>query len=477
MSIGISTTELEQFRQSLYQNFNNRADTLMELVDALCSSPTAQSVVELTLAPWFRRSYSTLYKALNTFHWEPLRLAEVLAPYLPAPQRRPFWLFGVDVTPQPRLFAHTLVDRGMVYQPNALKGNRPVTIGHQYSTVALLPEAEANLSPSWLVPLMTQRVATCDDKELVGAGQIDGLLQDRHLPFHWSLCVEVGDTSYSKPEYLHANRRHPNLITVVRARGTRTFYRHRVDGAAGQAPGHPTWFGDAFSLKDPTTWYPPDETVTLTSVSRRGKRYRSELQAWHNLLMRGKREPKPLPMHRGALWAPFTLVRMVRYDEQGAQRAPQVGEHPLWLIVIGQRRHELRLVDIYRAYGQRYDLEHFFRFGKQKLLLVDFQTPETAREEQWWHLVQIAYAQLWMARHVAYLLPRPWERNLPAMRTRRMSPTLVQRDFGGIIRQLGTPAKPPKRRGNSPGRRQGTTLPPRPRQKVVVKSRLKATSP
>lgn len=82
-----------------------------------------------------------------------------------------------------------------------------------------------------------------------------------------------------------------------------------------------------------------------------------------------------------------------------------------------------------------------------------------------------------MARHVASLLPRPWERNLPAMRTRRMSPTLVQRDFGRIIRQLGTPAKPPKHRGISPGRRPGTKLPPRPRHKVVVKRLLKANSP
>jgi hypothetical protein len=29
------TNELEQFRQQFYQNFNNRADTLMELVAAV----------------------------------------------------------------------------------------------------------------------------------------------------------------------------------------------------------------------------------------------------------------------------------------------------------------------------------------------------------------------------------------------------------------------------------------------------------
>jgi hypothetical protein len=137
----------------------------------------------------------------------------------------------------------------------------------------------------------------------------------------------------------------------------------------------------------------------------------------------------------------------------------------------------LSLSDIYHAYVQRFDLEHFFRFGKQKLLLADFQTPATDREEKWWQLVHLAYAQLWMARHVAHGLPRPWERSLPTMRSRRISPTLVQRDFARIIRQLGTPAQPPKRRGYSPGRRKGTKLTPRPRLKVVVKGRNQALSP
>jgi len=222
-------------------------------------------------------------------------------------------------------------------------------------------------------------------------------------------------------------------------------------------------------LSDPTSASAPDETATLTQVNQRGKPYQVEMQAWHNLLMRGQQQPVALPMQHH----PFTLLRIVHADAQGEP----LHKHPLWLLVMGQRRNELNLTEIYHAYARRYDLEHFFRFGKQKLLLVDFQTPETHREEAWWQLVQIAYAQLWLARQLVSLLPRPWERNLPTMQTRRISPTGVQRDFARIIRQLGTPAKPPKHRGNSPGRRQGTKLPPRPRQKVVVKSRLKASSP
>lgn len=187
------------------------------------------------------------------------------------------------------------------------------------------------------------------------------------------------------------------------------------------------------------------------------------IQAWHNLLMPGKNKPKRLPMHKH----PFTLVRIVYLDEEGNP----LFKRPLWLIVMGDRRHELSLEHIYQAYAARFDLEHFFRFGKQKLLLADFQTPEVEREEHWWQLTHLAYAQLWMARHVAHALPRPWERSLPVMKQRRMSPTLVQRDFARIIRQLGTPAQPPKPRGNSPGRQMGTRLPRRPRQKWSLRAR------
>jgi len=459
------TIELEQFRQELYQNFNNRADTLTELVDAICSNPHARSVVEYSLTPCFRRSYSTIFKAINEMEWDDLATAHLLAPYLPRPQQRSFWLLGTDATPQPRQFAHTLADRGMVYYPNAIKGNKPVTIGHQYSTTALLPEAEAGISSSWVIPLMTCRVTTDEDKELVGSGQIDALLKDAKLPFAYSLCAEVGDSSYSKPAYLHANRHHPHLVTIARARGTRVFYRQFVADnpkKAKQSVGHPIWYGQRFALQEPETWHQPDEQATVMEKSRRGKTYQVEMKAWHNMLMPGKRQPKRLPMHRH----PFTLVQIVRYDAKGNLAC----KRPLWLIVMGERRHELSVLDCYEAYGQRYNLEHFFRFGKQKLLLASFQTPEDVREETWWQLVHLAYAQLWLARRVTSSLPRPWERNLPAMKKRLMSPTLVQRDFGRIIRQIGTPAKPPKPRFISPGRRKGTKLPPRPRRKVIVKN-------
>jgi hypothetical protein len=290
---------------------------------------------------------------------------------------------------------------------------------------------------------------------------MQALLDDESLPWHDELVVEVGDTSYSKPAYLHANRHHANLVTMARARSNRTFYRQFVY-AEGEYPAHhPQWYGKAFKLPDPTTWDEPDLETTLTETSRRGKEYTVLIQGWQNMLMRGKYKPVRIPMQR----YPFTLVKITRYDEDGNRAF----KRSLWLIVVGQRRDELTLHDIYAAYSARTDMEHFFRFGKQKLLLTASQTPETVREERWWHLVHLAYAMLWMARHLTQYLPRPWERHLPTAKRREISPTLVQRDFGRLVRQLGTPAQPPQPRGNSPGRPAGMTLPSRPRRKVVVK--------
>jgi hypothetical protein len=195
-------------------------------------------------------------------------------------------------------------------------------------------------------------------------------------------------------------------------------------------------------LKKPETWPQPDEEISLLKTSRKGKEQSVKIQAWHDVLMRGKCKQSQLPMHR----YPFTLVRIVVYND----RQELVFADPLWLIVMGQERHQLSLQDIYEAFQERSCMEHFFRFTKQKLLLDSFQTPETAHEENWWQIATLAYLQLWVAKQYASCLPRPWERHLPQVQERHLSPTMVQRSFGEIIRQFGTPAKFPKPRNKSP---------------------------
>lgn len=252
---------------------------------------------------------------------------------------------------------------------------------------------------------------------------------------------------------------HANLVTITRLRGTRILYRQASPGTAVRQAGHPTWYGEPFDLQDATTWGPPAETATTTHTSRRGRTYTVQIQAWHDLLMRGRRG---CPMHNQL----FTLLRVRWLDTAGQA----VFKRELWLVVVGARRHELTLIESQQAYRQRYDLEHFFRFGKQRLLLASFQTPDVERETTWLQLSQLAYAQLYLSRTLVNSSPRPWERYLPSRPTAVATPTMTQRAFATIIRPFGTPAAAPKRRGNAPGRPKGMCPGPRPRHPVVKKT-------
>ena len=56
--------------------------------------------------------------------------------------------------------------------------------------------------------------------------------------------------------------------------------------------GHPTWYGEPFCLKEPETWGTPDQVAETTFISHKKATYRVEIQAWHNMLMRGGKEPR-----------------------------------------------------------------------------------------------------------------------------------------------------------------------------------------
>ncbi len=216
----VTLEQLKQFRQQLYSSLAYRGDTTMDLLDALSSNTIAKSAVELSLNPLFRRGYGSIYDGIQQFSQcvgvettaeerraQEQQLMQLIGSYLPTPQQQKYWLFGVDVTPAPRRFARTLGDRGYVYHPNAIAGNKPVTIGHQYSALVLFPEklqasAPQVSAPPWVVPLSLRRVTTQETKLSIGVQQVNLLLNDQTLPFHQQLCVQVVDSEYSVVSYL-----------------------------------------------------------------------------------------------------------------------------------------------------------------------------------------------------------------------------------------------------------------------------------
>jgi hypothetical protein len=99
-----------------------------------------------------------------------------------------------------------------------------------------------------------------------------------------------------------------------------------------------------------------------------------------------------------------------------------------------------------------WQIEHTFRFLKQTL---GWSTPRMRHPEQadrWSWLIVAAFTQLRLARACVADSQLPWERHYAAG---RLTPWRIHRAVSSLLPTLGTPAKPPKPCGRSPGRPKG----------------------
>ncbi len=109
---------------------------------------------------------------------------------------------------------------------------------------------------------------------------------------------------------------------------------------------------------------------------------------------------------------------------------------------------------IWRSYVRRFDLEHTFRFLKQTLGWITPRVRHPEQADRWttWLVVVAAFTQLRLARTCVADRRLPWERRYD---TGRLIPVRIRRVVSALLAELGTPAKPPKPCGRSPGRPKG----------------------
>lgn len=234
-------------------------------------------------------------------------------------------------------------------------------------------------------------------------------------------------------------------VVIARCRSNRVFYQSPPVEELNKKRGCPKKYGERFDLGDAETWHSPDETNLVQQTTRKGRVLNVTIQAWHQMLMRGTKHQR---MYRH----PFTLIRISVTGDTN-----QTVWKPMWLIVVGEKREEISPTLAYSCYRQRFDIVrlwrsrrvHMLRFGKQRLLMTQFQTPDVEHEENWIQFVLLAYVQLWAAKDLATHLPKPWERYLKQNNDKIVTPSVVQRDFQRIISEIGTPARFPKTRSRS----------------------------
>ena len=126
----------------------------VNLLMALCSDQRARSVVGLSESSLFHYPYSSITDGLS-------RMARCPDPQLRAHQLgvleagasfgRDHVLLQSDATPCPKAHSPTLLERGYIYQPNALAGQQPVNVGYDLSYLNLSEPASR-----WNPPMSTR---------------------------------------------------------------------------------------------------------------------------------------------------------------------------------------------------------------------------------------------------------------------------------------------------------------------------------
>jgi hypothetical protein len=300
---------------------------------------------------------------------------------------------------------------------------------------------------SWVAPMDVERLRPAQDANEVAAEQVKafvGLPHEDEKEEERAAPLFVFDAGYDPVKLQQGLEGCPCQI-LVRLRAGRCFYADPSLASPPALTGRPRRHGPKMKCNDPSTWPHPSTQYTCEDTGYGSVRVR----AWAKLHPKvcshqGRGSRGPLPIVVGTL----VLVEVERLPRGERRREPK----KLWLWWDGPGEEGPDLDLLWRAYIRRFDLEHTFRFLKQ---ILGWTTPRVRYPEQadrWTWLVVSAFTQLRLARSGVADLRLPWERRYD---TGRLTPVRVHRVVSALLTQLGTPAKPPKPCGRSPGRPKG----------------------
>jgi hypothetical protein len=411
-------TRLVDFRQSVYDKCVLSArDALFELSDAMIVSRAINSFAELSLSSVFRRRWPSLYEALADGGIDDEASLGLLINQVrrERPASSQPLIFAVDHTPMPREQSYTLAERGFWHKATAVPGNRPITIGYDFSTIAWVPHTEQE-PDSWCLPLLHERIRPESSPLATASEQLARVLAS--LGEDAARVVIMGDSEYASAPFLKATAELA-CSRLCRLRPNRMLYQ---PPPAYSGRGRRRIHGAKFRLKDPTTWSQPVEEQHLQDA----KLGQMRLRRWEHLHF----EATPQ--------IAMTLLLVEQLTSDGTSK------QSMWLLWVGE--HQPPIEQIWRLYLRRYAIDHWYRFAKQRLhwCLPKLSTPE--RTDCWSALLPLGQWQLYLAREVVEQVRLPWQKPLE-----RLTPAGVADSFAGLLPRIGTPARPPKRRGKSPG--------------------------
>jgi hypothetical protein len=411
---------LNAFRHGVYDCFRRAGDALLNTMDALSSEPTARSLPELSLSPFFPRKWGSLYEAFEDGQIDAQGLREVFVRFAPFEGMGEHIFLGIDTSNLYRPQAKTAADRTLLPLSNLPPGTQAASPAWVISSVVLLPK----LASQATYVLDSRRVASHELATEVAASQLQAVVEG--FEQRGLRPVILGDRWYACAPFL---RRMSTVAAscLLRVKSNRVFYRRPPARLAGQR-GPSRKDGTRFQCCDASTHGQPDACWQGSDA----KGQPVEVRCWTQLHLRTARDIE------------VSVIQVIRHGASGEQRDPKIS----WFVWKGERAAPL--AEISPTYRLRYSQEHGYRLDKQVLLwdIPRLRTPE--QTERWTHIVACAHNQLVLARPLVAGISRPWE-------SRRSLLTLsqVRRGMPSLLTQLPPVARTPQLRGKAPGRAKG----------------------
>ena len=323
-----------------------------------------------------------------------------------------------------------------------------------------MPPGSSDARKRWVVPLSTQRVASQQKGHEFGMNQVASLMKQLDLEDHFT--ISVGDSAYATEACRMTASTIEKHLHIARLRSNRKVFE--LLPTQENSKKNPKIYGKKMTLNNADSFFPHDEDVVIPIKSKKGAPLSLIIKGWDSVSFRGSRKFKA---HRH----PFRLIQVVVLNEH----QKPVFKKPLWLAIFGEKRLTLSLYECVNNYHDRYDIEHYFRFGKQRLLMDSFQTFDTEHEENWWKLCALSYCQLYLSRALCKGSPEAWERHLEEFKQQDtvelVSAPFAQRGFSTLLDIIGTPAQKPIQRGNPLGRKPGQTVGKRVNKPILFKDK------
>jgi len=435
---------LSEFRQAVYGSaLTKRRDALFELLDALLLKGPLPSFPMLAFSVFCQRQWPSLYQAIEEGRIDLSWLRAFLAQQVPT---QGICYYALDGVPWARPQASTLPDRQYVYRPTQAVNGGTMVAGYAYSLLDWVPF----VNRSWALSIDVARRLSAQTDAEVGVEQVKRLNQARQS-FVEVLDIIVADAKYGNHKFIQPLQGE-RCGVVAAMRCDRVLYRAPTPDQQKRR-GRKRKHGRRFAFKQPQTWGQPDEFLQFEQ-ERWGK---VELRRWNGL------------HERPAAGTPLDVVQARVHLEK--DKPPK----PFWLAwqappTLPSSLH-VTAQTIWQAYPYRWPVESSTRFRKQHLMWTtpQFHTPEAG--DRWSVLVGLAMWELYLARAVVMDQPLPWQKAQA-----ELTPARVQRGLAELFCTIGTPVRPPRTRGKSPGWPKGQVRHRRRRHPVVRKTPRKAKS-